>query len=424
MQQINLATYLPFLALNATTKKSNRQKKRIVFLIHSAELFSGLELVIQNFLNDTERFECIFVALPRDYSTQAKVFTGEGEVFRFLDAKGLNPIAMTGKSYADLFYLIHLAPDYIFRQSPWDHHLPEPFRTPNLSFAKLCYVPYGLMLSGTENAQYNQPFHNFCDFIFSETDFHHNEFKNRRQLGDIGVHLTGSPRLESFDKHVAAHPEGVWPIQVPVNIPKIIWAPHHCFDPKWIGASTFFEHKDLFLEYAQRDDISILFRPHPAMREKVVASGKMSAAEYDHWLQAFESGPFSRLDNQSEYIDQMQASDFMVTDGISFFIEYLVTGKPLIRTGSAHARPLNALGEWLIKKFRNCADQESLRQILEQMVQHRYADDESQERLVVTEFFRGINQNASLKIYAILADDAFGPAAPLMSGGATTTQPS
>lgn len=405
--QINLPTYLSFMAVNAMSRRFGRLRKKVLFLIHSAELFSAIETVVHRFLADVQRFECVFVALPKDYSAQATRFTGEGEVFEFLKAKGLDPLVMTGKSHADLFYLMHLAPDYIFRQSPWDHHLPEPFRSPNLSFAKLCYVPYGMMLSGTENAQYNQPFHNFCDFIFSETDFHHDEFKNRRQLGELGVHLTGSPRMESFVRRVQEQPQGAWPIDVPQGIPKIMWAPHHCFNPKWIGASTFFENKDLFLSYAQRDDISILFRPHPAMREKVVGSGKMTAVEYDRWLAEFESGPYSRLDRQLDYIDQMQASDAMVTDGISFFVEYLVTGKPLIRTHAAQARSLNDFGEWLVQRFRSCEGSESLSQVLEDMVQHRYTDGEKAGRMEVTELFCRINIDASANIHRIIAEDAF-----------------
>jgi hypothetical protein len=406
--QINLSTYLPFMAAGGANKKLGRERKRIVFLIHSTELFGVLEGVVQIFLQDPIRFECIFVALPKDYSAKATQFTGEDKVYKFLDAKGLNPLVMNGKSHVDLLYLMHLAPDYIFRQSPWDHHLPEPFRTPNLSFTKICYITYGMMLSGTGSSQYNQPFHNLCDLIFSETSFHQAEYRNRRQLGDIGVYLTGSPSLESFEKRVKELPNGRWPVEVPSNVPKVIWAPHHCISSKWIGASTFFENQKIMLLYAKRKDISILFRPHPAMREKVCSSGRMTAVEYDQWLNEFESGPYSRLDCESEYIDQMQASDFMITDGISFFAEYLVTGKPLIRTLSSNARALNEFGEMLVQRFKQISGQEALQEVLEDIVQHKYVDAEQSNRQEMTEFFRDTNQNASQKIYQIIADDAFG----------------
>jgi hypothetical protein len=406
--QINLSTYLPFMAVNGAHKKMGRQRKRVVFLIHSAELYGVLEGVANEFLNDPVRFECIFVALPKDYSAKSTNFTGEDEVYHFLENKGLNPLLMKGKNHADLLYLMHLAPDYIFRQSPWDHHLPEPFRTPNLSFSKLCYVTYGMMLSGTGNSQYNQPFHNFCDFIFSETDFHQAEYKNRRQLGDLGVHLTGTPRLESYYKRVQDLPSGRWPIDVPKNTPKVMWAPHHCFDSKWIGASTFFDHYQTMLDYAKRDDISILFRPHPAMREKVVVSGKMTGVEYDCWLHEFESGPYSRLDRESEYIDQMQASDFMITDGISFFVEYLVTGKPLIRTRSPNAKPLNEFGEWLLQKYRQVSSQKELLHILDEISHFKYVDLELEGRKELTNLFEEINHGASRKIFQIIENDAFG----------------
>lgn len=406
--QINLPTYLSFMAINGAHKKLGRERKRVLFLIHSAELFGVLEGVVQEFLRDSKRFECIFVAIPKDYSATAKNFSGEGEVYEYLEEKGLNPLIMNGKNHADLLYLMHLAPDYIFRQSPWDHHLPEPFRTPNLSFAKLCYVTYGMMLSGTGNAQYNQPFHNFCDFIFSETDFHQAEYMNRRQLGGLGVFMTGSPRLEYYERRIKEFPSGRWPVDVPANIPKIIWAPHHCFNEKWIGASTFFEHHQLMLDYARHDNISILYRPHPAMREKVVSSGEMTATEYDAWLNEFESGPYSRMDRESEYIDQMQASDYMITDGISFFAEYLVTGKPLIRTRSPKAKALNEFGEWLVQNFREVSGSEMLSIVMGEIVEHNYFDAESQSRMELTNMLLEINKNASGNIYKVIASDAFG----------------
>jgi hypothetical protein len=65
----------------------------------------------------------------------------------------------------------------------------------------------------------------------------------------------------------------------------------------------------------------------------------------------------------------------------------------------------------LVQRFRNCQGVEPLAQVLQDITQHRYTDDERPGRMEVTELFREINKDASAHIHRIIAADAF-PAGP------------
>lgn len=105
----------------AALKRIGRARKRVVFLVHSPETFSALEPVIEEMQRRPEAFDLVFFALPRSYSgLSTSKFSGMESTFVFLDQKGLKPIGLAGRSMADLETLVRLAPDYIFRQAPWD----------------------------------------------------------------------------------------------------------------------------------------------------------------------------------------------------------------------------------------------------------------------------------------------------------------
>jgi hypothetical protein len=381
-------------------------KKRILFLVHTAEFFSSFELILNQFLLDKENFECFVVVGPQDYTGKSKSFSGSQKVFDFLTQNEINSIKLEENEVHDTTILQKINPDYIFRQTPWDHLIPPSFRIGNLPKAKICYVPYAEMIIDTGDAQYNQPFHHACSFIFADNLFHFNEYKKYQDKDTQRIHLVGSTRYEKFSQFITKNEKNHWPINIPKGTPKIIWAPHHCYDPNWIGAATFLENKNLFLEYASRKDVSIIFRPHPALIDKLISSGTISIDEYDEWLSAFESSPYSRCDTEIDYIGLMCASDYMITDGISFLEEYLVTKKPLIRTISKNVKRMNEHGEKLVNLHRPCHDTLSLNQVLNEIVTSTYIDSTHLNRCIYQQELLDSSENSSFKIYSIIKNDS------------------
>lgn len=350
-----------------------RKRRRVVFLIDATQLFSALEPVVEELQRRPDRFELIFIALPHSYTGDLK------QTFGFLHKRGLNPIAMAGVG-SDLVRLISLTPDFIFRQTPWEDSVPAVFRSQMLGFAQLCYVPYGMMTVEKPREQYNQPFHNRCDLIFAESPYHYERYAHGRELGAQGVVQTGYPRFEQFMRQLEAS-AGVWPLPKGEKLPRVIWAPHHSVFRQWLNYSTFMEYKDLMLNEARRGRISLLFRPHPALRNRLLQAKLMTAAEWDAYLAAWAATGTSGVDLGDEYIDQFGASDYLITDGLGFFSEYLLTGKPLVRTWKDGAEPMNDFGQWCAECAREVRHAAALRAVLEEIAKGKYQDAKREMRL-------------------------------------------
>lgn len=350
-------------------------KIRIGFLIHATEIFSALEPIIRKLQTLSSLFELYFFAIPRNYTGHRGDYSGANIPFQMLRERYSNVTILDGNSRKDLMLLKQLGMDFIFRQSPWDHHIPAIFSSQNLAKFNLCYVPYGFMTADIPDQQYNQPFHNYCKLIFCETDFHLNEFNNHRTLRKNGVHNTGYPRFELMvNEFQSTNLQSSWPISAGLTLPKIIWAPHHSIGSHWLNYSTFLQHKDLMLDHARKKKISILFRPHPALREKLLDRMVMTNAEYDQFLADFNETETSQVDTSSEYIDSFASSNYMITDGVGFFSEYLLTGKPLIHTRKEKSQPLNKSGKWMMDAFRKADNTQQLNEVLNEITTHQYID--------------------------------------------------
>ena len=380
MSSIDLPNSLRYTLATAAVKRGLRRRKRVAFIVHAPETFSAIEPVVAEMQRRPEEFELVFISVPRCYTGAAGPYAGLETTHAFLAQKGLAPIAMPGATLDDLECLIRLAPDFIFRQSPWDNDIPPVFSSQMLSFSQLCYVPYGLGTLDKPFHQYNQPFHNACDFIFCESDYHYREFKAHREMSVQGVQVTGYPRFEQLLAEIA-RADATWPLAVPDDMPRVIWAPHHTVDNSWLGFSTFVAHKDRMLAEARRGRISILLRPHPALRERLTFTNTMSGSEYDAYVRAFADAGCSGVDLDREYIRSFVASDCLVTDGLSFFSDYMLTAKPMVRTRRADSSGMNSFTEWLCEACDTVDTGDELQAVLDSLGERRYVDRQLEARL-------------------------------------------
>jgi hypothetical protein len=376
------------------------RRRKVLFLIHSPETFSALEPLVDLLAARPSDFELLLVAVPRNYSGEGATSFEDLEAnYAYLKAKDLRTIALRGDSFEDLRALIHLQPDFIFRQSPWDIDIPPLFASHLLAFAKLCYVPYGLMTVEMPEYQYNQPFHNICDLIFCESDFHHQEYAKHRARKTDGVYVTGYPRFERLLAALrSADPGRSWPITSAGGAPKVIWAPHHAINKNWLGFSTFLDYKDLMLREARGRRVSILFRPHPALLPRLMTSGAMTESEYCRYLEDFEDAGISQVDKNKDYAHSFAASDALITDGVGFFSEYLLTGKPLIRTMRKDSAQLNRFGQWMVESCRDVVDAVELQTVLDELAGHRYVDSQRELRLQRQQTLQRLSEGAAARV--------------------------
>jgi len=364
----------------AQGKRVSRRKRRVVFLVHASETFSALEPIAEELRRRPDVFETIFIALPREYGGMGTgSYSGLDVTFEFLDKKGYDPIPLAGASLDDIQLLIRLAPDFVFRQSPWENDIPPAFHNRMLAFTRVCYVPYSPMQIDEPENTYNQEFHNRAELIFCESDYHRELYRKHRKLRTVGVHATGYPRFEKFIGDLDSA-EPVWPLDAPADVPKVIWAPHHTVHAGWLGRSTFLTHAATMLEEALRGRLSILLRPHPALRDAMVKQGHMSEADYDDYMRVFGSAGVSGVDTNREYIQSFKASDCMITDGIGFFAEYALTGKPLLQTTRPDNGPLNDWGNWIIAGTDKIPDGATLTRKLDELATGTYVDTTAEIR--------------------------------------------
>jgi hypothetical protein len=386
-----------------TRAQAGRPRTSVGFLIHAPETLSALEPVIAELEKKAAQFDLYFFAIPRNYSGIRGQYTGAAETLAILKQKFPQAESLQGESEQDRERLKSLGLDYIFRQSPWEQHIPPIFAAAALSFTRLCYIPYGMMTAKIPQQQYNQALHNQCHMIFCESDFHLSEYKSYRSQKTDNVYDTGYPRLEFIIQRLEAlqaqgRPAEYWPIEAGRELPKLIWAPHHSLTKDWLNYSNFLNYKDLMLAHAQAGKISILFRPHPALCEKLTSSRLMTEAQYLQYLAAFNATGTSQLDTNKDYIETFHGSDFMVTDGVGFFSEYILTNKPLIHTSKAFSNPLNTFGNWVTSSFRKARNAAELNVVLQEISEHRYPDLERDDRLARSAILQSISMGASQRI--------------------------
>lgn len=319
-------------------------KIKVAFVVHNATTWDSLHPVYMRMANPDSGFLPKVFTIPCDHASREN-YIGEAETAASLMEAGISPIRPEHRTMAEFLALIKkFAPDYLFRQAPWELHLPPEFRVGSLDFSRLCYIPYGFMMANVEQSQHNQPFHHACWRIFCETRLHRLLYEKNSLLGASNVVATGFPKFESL---WARRGERFWPTNASDGDTKIIWAPHHSINHRWLRFSTFVENHMQFLELARRNPrLHIVLRPHPALFPKLVRY--VPQKDLDGFLEEFTSLPNAALYEDGDFAPLFGASDLLISDGIGFFSEYILTGKPIIYTDSGRSVGFNAAGNMLL----------------------------------------------------------------------------
>lgn len=320
---------------------------RVVFLVHLVEAWEALhDIYLQ--MKDNPRFDPIVISISHSHMANG-VYAHEDECYTQLVALGIQPIRFNNpNSYTDLEMLKIMDPDIIFRQSPWENSIPPAFHFDELNFAKICYVPYGLLMIPFEDSELGTG----SFFYKSCWRMYYNHMSQYEMLAphfkeDV-LRLAGSTKLDLI---LQKKNELAWPLPIVPNTIRIIWAPHHSVDQEaWMNLhySTFLYNYQQFLQLAREcPEIQIVLKPHPILFSKLVELKLMSQQEVDQFIHNFTSLPNTALILGGDYFPLMWASDLMVTDGISFFSEYMMTEKPIIWTENPKHRKMNEIGELL-----------------------------------------------------------------------------
>lgn len=222
-----------------------------------------------------------------------------------------------------------LSPDLIFYTSPYKGLIDDRYYIDQFKNILTCYVPYYF---GEVRDSYfiNHPVHNFTWKFFVETEFHRMQSVQKMYNGGVNAIVAGYPGVDNL-LDPAYSPRDVWKIK-DKKVKRLIWAPHHSIFPdECIYYSCFLQYSNFMLEMAQKysDDIQIAFKPHPVLRNKLNQYwGKSKTDEYYNRWESLDNAFYEN----GGYIDLFLTSDAMIHDSGSFLIEYLYTGRPVMRT--------------------------------------------------------------------------------------------
>ncbi len=313
---------------------------RVIFLVFYFEAWDSLAEIYQRMLED-ERFEPQVITIPRKL-TGYEDFTDEPLVSAFFDEHGIAHERFRFEdSTLGLARLKELDPDYIFLNYPWQRNYQPGYQIEQLAaFARVCYVPYfssSLVqephAEGIAPHQYTQPTHRLAHMVFLQDA----EVKSAFDEADYGNHVyrTGSPKVDAL---IASGDSATpyWPLNRTLESGerphRLLWGPHHSYGQNWLNFGVFAEVCQDMLDFARRNpNIDVVLRPHPFLFGTLTDRELLTPGELQTWKDAWDALPNTAVDGATPFPQSFLAADTLLTDGISFLVEYpLVTGNPAI----------------------------------------------------------------------------------------------
>lgn len=313
------------------------RKKKVVtvafFATHSSVWkYDGVyELMAQD-----PRFDPVVIVCPVvNYGRENMLFEME-KAYNLFASKGLN-VKRTYNEQTDTYLdvLKEIEPDIIFYTNPHKGLIKENYYISNFVNTLTCYVQYAFHVSGINQAQYNQLFHNLLWKAYYETEIHKSMAKSYARNKASNVVVTGYPGIDNF---VYGKRDGrnVWK-EAHKDLKRVIWAPHHTVDMREkLGYSCFLRYYKIMLDLANRfaDEIQFVFKPHPLLRMKLYNHQEWGRLKTDRYYEDWDALPNGQV-NTNEYVDLFNTSDAMILDSGSFTAEYLACGKPSLFTLSS-----------------------------------------------------------------------------------------
>ena len=324
------------------------QKIRIAFQSFSAAQFPASEVyhklvqepnvdtkVIVSPLNDRDKEGCL------DSYIQTLNWFKEN---KYEVIEGLNIDTMQFATWEDIgFY-----PDILFQVSSWFTSMPQCQWFSELSLNTLMiYIPYSIYLADSQdkkysvNMIYNKEMTNLMWRVYCDSAFNLSGYKKYQLLKGKNVRYSGYTKMDYFYKtknSLESKVEEIWKCPVGRDIKeykRVIICPHYTVgnDNFVIQFSTFQKNMWFWPYLAQKyeDRVSFIFKPHPSLKVRSIQEGLFkSYDEYDEYIKKWDSLPNACVVQDAGYLDCFATSDAMIMDSVSFLVEYLYTGKPLL----------------------------------------------------------------------------------------------
>jgi hypothetical protein len=230
--------------------------------------------------------------------------------------------------------------------------VPEEVRSENIDGARCCYIPYNLYVADTPEVLVNHAYLLKCWRIFCINRDTQDYFRKHSLAASDNTVVTGHPKID-YIRSYRSH-EGDWPIASSGKRRlRVLWAPHHSVTGDWLGFGTFLDVYKEILMWARTDkDVEIVMRPHHITFARLVATNSLTQEQLDSFLAEWNALDNTAMDPHVDCSPAFAACDVMLTDGVSFIVEFQVLDKPLVYLESRIPRaPFTPFGA----RFAECA---------------------------------------------------------------------
>ena len=298
-------------------------KCHILFLVQEETVWPSLESVYLAMAQD-ERFEPKLVYVPFQHQN---MILKDDNLEMYLQ-KGL-PIV----NYIDYDLSID-NPDIVFFAKPYNN-IPRRFCVSEVEkiVDRLVYIPYGMEITKS------LIFYGFQTYLHYRAWRHIVYGESAKKVGtDYGyrngenIVVWGHPKADNYLPNRQYNIPREWNDKIKGK-KVVLWCPHHTIKPGPECVSTWLDYyKKIFSLFEKKQDIVLLWRPHPLLFGAIVNNGYMSQSELDEFISKKTTCENIILDRTPDYRPSFFISDAIITDGTTFSLEYLYTGKPLMVT--------------------------------------------------------------------------------------------
>ena len=310
-------------------KKKQKETVNVVFMIQYVPSWTKVKSLYDYMVSDG-RFKVNILCVPMEkgHDKFEKSDYSENATFDWFIDHGYNSAinALIGPN--DFVSLDEIEADYFICTRPYDKLLPARYRSNELAKRSLlCYISYGANVSTLAIDVLEKSYYaNVYKYYIDNNDLY-KIFKRKLPvsmfLGFPVLRNLGMPVLENMlSEQVISSQKS--------NVCRILWTPRWATDKK-VGGSNFFNYRYLLIDYVtNRENLSLIIRPHPLMFTNFIKTGEMTRDEVKRFISQIESTTSIKIDNEENYVDTLWNTDILVTDFSSITIEFFITKKPVI----------------------------------------------------------------------------------------------
>lgn len=295
---------------------------KVVILIQEKSIWPSMESVYTAMASD-ERFEVKLVYVPFFHVNKTE---GNGIQLYLEDNLPVVPHTECDLSREN--------PDVVIFAKPYNSIPPQFYiREVEKIVERTVYIPYGMEIN------YDLIYYGFQNYLHYRVWRHVGYGPLVKKVGaqygfrnGENIAVWGHPKADQHGPDRTYSIPEEWQKKIRGRR-VLLWCPHHTIVPGPECVSTWLDFSGtVFAQAEKHKDIVLLWRPHPMLLGALVNNHHLTQEEMEQFLAEKTAIDNVILDRSEDYRVAFAASDGMISDGTTFSIEYLYTGKPLMLT--------------------------------------------------------------------------------------------